>query len=173
MGPGLRRDLTWLHVVVMPGGFGWGKDRVPGVGRNPPVSGRVADHVDRVEPLFDALDLLAQHAPQHHDAAIRMAEVFQRMHRDRALAFLRLKIVRLSLPLLIAALEERSGADFVDRIGPRLPAALRLAVFERPGDDADPADMLVVDRDRPGQFGGARFALRRGARAAGLPGAEG
>src|SRR5213078_4255847 len=64
---------------------------------------------------------------------------------------------------LIGPPELRARPDIGDRIGAGLPALLAAAVFERPGDDADAADMLVVDRHRPGQFGRLLLALRRGA----------
>src|SRR5437667_5357368 len=92
-----------------------------------------------------------------------MGEVFQRVHRDRALAFLCFEIVGLALALFVAARQRRARPDVLYCIGPWLPVALRLAVFQRPGDDADAAHMLVVDRHRPGQFGTALLALRHSA----------
>ena len=120
----------------------------------------MAHHVDRVETRLDPLDLLAQEPPQHDDAGIGMGEVFQRVHRDRPLPFLCLEVIGLALALLVAARQRRAGTDVLDRIGACLPVAFRLAVFQGPGDNADAAHMLVVDRHSPGQFGAALLALR-------------
>src|SRR5262249_8841486 len=111
--------------------------------------GWVADGVDRVEALLEALQLLAQKPPQHDNAGIRMRQGFERVDRDRALSFLRFEIVGLALPLLVAAFEKRARRDVGDRVGPGLPAGLWLAIFERPGDDADAVHMLVVDQHGP------------------------
>jgi hypothetical protein len=98
----------------------------------------------------DALDPLPQHVPQHRDAGVGGAEIFERVHRDRALALLRFEIVGFALALLIAAHQLRARPDIGDRIGAGLPLLPPPAVFERPGDDADAAHMLVVDWHRPG-----------------------
>src|SRR5436305_959126 len=154
--PGLRvasaraaRLLSEVFAVGQCGGFRRRQNRVPGAGRDPLIRRGVADDVDWVEALLDALQLLAQQPAQHDDAGIGMRQVFERVDRDRALALLRFEIVGLALPLLVAALQERAGPDVGDRVGPRLPIGLRLAILERPGDNADAAHMLVVDRHGP------------------------
>src|SRR5215831_19077411 len=125
------------------------QDCVPGAGRDALVLLGLSDGVDRVEALLDALQLLAQQPPQHDDAGIRMRQVFERVDRDRALPLLRFEIVGLALALLVAAFQERARPDVGDRVGPRLPVGFRLAILKRPGDDADAAHMLVVDRHGP------------------------
>src|SRR5437016_2649280 len=69
----------WSEVFAVGqcGSFRRRQDRVPGAGREPLVRRRVADHVDRVEALFDARQLLAQKPPQHDDAGVRMRQVFE------------------------------------------------------------------------------------------------
>jgi hypothetical protein len=97
----------------------------------------------------DTLQLLAQQRAQHDNAVIRMREVFERVDRDRALYLLRFEIVGLALPLLVAAFEARTRPDVGDRVGSRFSVGLRPAILERPGNDADTAHMLVVDRHGP------------------------
>jgi hypothetical protein len=128
------------------GGFGRRQDRVPGAGRDAFVRRGVAHGVDRVEALLDALQLLAQKPPQHDDPGIGMRQVFERVDRDRALPLLRFEIVGLALSLLVAALQERARPDVGDGVGAGLPVGLRPAIFERSGDDAEAALMLVVDQ---------------------------
>jgi hypothetical protein len=96
-----------------------------------------------------------QHTSQHGDAGVGGAKVFERMHGSRALALLRFAVVGLALALLVAPLQSRARPSLVGNIGPGPPIGLRLTVLQRPGDDADAANMLVVYRHRPGQFGGA------------------
>src|SRR5437764_865009 len=102
--------------------------------RDPAVRALVAYDIDRVEPLLDAPDLLAQQVAKHRDAGVAGAEMFERVHRDPALALLRFEIVGLALALLVSARQDRAGPDLVDRVGAGPPSVLRHAVFERPGD---------------------------------------
>src|SRR6516165_12316917 len=81
------------------------------------------------------------------------------MHRDRALAFLRLEIIGLALAFLVAARQDRARPDVLNRVGPGSPILLWCAVFDRPGDDTQPGHMLVVDRHGPGELRAALLAL--------------
>jgi hypothetical protein len=99
----------------------------------------MADHVDWVHVLLDALELLAQQPPQHDDAGIGMPEIFERMARDRTLPLpaLRDRGACAAVPRSCALATSPAGVG--DRVGPRLPAELRLAILDRPGDNADAA----------------------------------
>jgi hypothetical protein len=55
-----------------------------------------------IETVAYPLDLLAQYVPQHRDARVGRREVFEGMHGDRSLAFLRLEIIWLALTLFVS-----------------------------------------------------------------------
>ena len=99
--------------------------------------------LETLSKRYHALENLA-----HSDTGIVM---LRRLLREqlRALALLRFEIVGLALALLVAAFEEQAPPDVGDRVGPRLLVGLWLAILKRPGDDADAAHMLVVDRHGP------------------------
>src|SRR5688500_4041612 len=68
---------------------------------HPRRRGRVEAHPDRVAPGRERVELILQHAADHHDAAVALREVLLRVDRDRALPDLRLVVARMALVLLL------------------------------------------------------------------------
>src|SRR5271166_3929927 len=148
-------------LALKHGRLGEWQDGVPRVGRYRSVQPLIPYHVHRIETVAHPLDLLAQCVPQHRNARVGRREVFEGMHRDRALTLLRLEIIGLALTLFVCSRQDRTRSDLLDRICSGPPAVLQPTIFERPGNDAQAGHMLVVDRNRPGELGATLLALRR------------
>src|SRR4051812_39560427 len=67
---------------------------------------------DWIAPCGHRLELLAEHPPDHQDAAVALAEMFFRMHRHRTLADLRLVIARKLLVLLFGHVPPELSVEF-------------------------------------------------------------
>src|ERR1700730_7148626 len=139
-----------LHLLSLKHGrLGRRQDRVPRIGRYRSVQPLMPYHIQRIETIAHPVDLLAQCVPQNGDARVRCREIFQGMYGDDPLTFLSLEIIGFALTLLVCSRQHRTRPDFPDRVCAAPPAFLWLAVLQRPGNDTQAGDMLVVDRNRP------------------------
>jgi hypothetical protein len=136
------------------------QDRVPSVGWDLLIGPGVAHHIHRIEAVLHPLDLLAQQMPQHRDPGVGPSKVFEGMHGDCPLALLRFEIVGLPLAIFVFPGQHGTWSYVLNRVGTGSPVFFRHTVFERPGDDAQPCHMLVVYRNRPGEFGAKLLSLR-------------
>jgi hypothetical protein len=64
-------------------------------------SARVAHHIHRIGAILHSLDLIAKEMPQHLDPGVGRCKVFEGMHSDRPLAFLRREIIGLALAIFV------------------------------------------------------------------------
>src|SRR5437667_422692 len=63
---------------------------------------RVEADADRIAAGGERIQLILQHAADHHDSAVALGEMFLRMGGDRALPDLGLVVARMALVLLLA-----------------------------------------------------------------------
>src|SRR6266540_5020640 len=101
---------------------------------------RIKRDADRIAPRGHGLELIAQHPPDHQDAAVALAKVLFRMQRHRALADLRLVIARELLVLLFGHVPPEFSVEF----GTHPSDVARIL---HPARDID-AEGRIVDRQR-------------------------
>src|SRR3954470_1505690 len=116
---------------------------------------RVKRDADRIAACGHRVELLAEHPPDHQDAAVALAEMFFRMHRHRTLTDLRLVIARKLLVLLFGHVPPELSVE----LGAHPSDVARVL---HPARDIDP-ERSVVDRQGPadrldaGELGDARI----------------
>ena len=74
--------------------------------------GLIERDADRIAPCGERLELIAQHPPDHQDAAVALAEMLFRMQRHRPLADLRLVIAGELLVLLLGHVPPELAVEF-------------------------------------------------------------